>query len=50
MAWLRGMPHAPRQVYVVHGEMAAADRLRQRIEHELRWTAGVPEHGSRVQL
>ncbi|MBU0749632.1 MAG: MBL fold metallo-hydrolase [Gammaproteobacteria bacterium] len=46
IAWLRSMGHAPDQVYVVHGEMGAADMLRQRIEHELRWRATVPEHGS----
>jgi metallo-beta-lactamase family protein len=45
LAWLRSMGHAPQQVYVVHGEMQAADRLRQRIEHELHWNASVPEHG-----
>ena len=32
IAWLRSMGHAPDQVYVVHGEMGAADLLRQRIE------------------
>ena len=46
LAWLRRMAHTPDQVYVVHGEMGAADMLRQRIEHELRWHASVPEHGS----
>ena len=46
LAWLRRMPHAPQQVYVVHGEIGAADTLRQRIEHELRWHASVPEHAS----
>jgi metallo-beta-lactamase family protein len=46
IAWLRGMPHAPQQVYVVHGEPEAADTLRQRIERELQWRAVVPEHGS----
>lgn len=46
LAWLRRMPHAPKQVYVVHGEIGAADTLRQRIEHELRWHASVPEHAS----
>ena len=40
------MGRAPDQVYVVHGEMGAADILRQRIAHELRWNASVPEHGS----
>lgn len=46
IAWLRSMGHAPDKVYVVHGEMGAADLLRQRIEHELRWRAAVPEHAS----
>lgn len=46
LAWLRTMPQAPDQVYVVHGELAAADELRKRIEHDLGWRAMVPEHGS----
>jgi metallo-beta-lactamase family protein len=33
-------------VFTVHGEIEAADALRQRIEHELGWSAMVPEHGS----
>ena len=49
LAWLRSMGHAPEQVYVVHGEMQAADVLRQRIEHELRWRASVPEHGRTLE-
>ena len=44
--WLRALPQAPRQVYVVHGEMEAADTLRCRIERELKLRAMVPEHGS----
>ena len=44
--WLRGMPQAPDQVYVVHGEPEAADALRQQIEHHLKWRALVPELGS----
>ena len=44
--WLKHMKHAPSQVYVVHGEPEASDVLRQRIEHELKWRAVVPEHGS----
>jgi len=46
LAWLRSMPKAPDQVYVVHGELSASDELRKRIEHELGWRAAVPEHGS----
>jgi len=40
------MPSAPGQVYVVHGDRDASDMLRQRIEHELKWRAVVPEHGA----
>ncbi|MBE2262832.1 MAG: MBL fold metallo-hydrolase [Burkholderiaceae bacterium] len=46
LAWLRRMPSPPDQVYVVHGDMEASDTLRMRIEHELKWRAMVPEHGS----
>ena len=45
LAWLRTMPE-PQQVYVVHGEMGAADALRQHIERDLKWRAMVPEHGA----
>ena len=46
MAWLRTLPAAPGQVYIIHGEIGASDALRKRIEHELGWRALVPEHGS----
>jgi metallo-beta-lactamase family protein len=46
LQWLRSMPKAPDQVYVVHGDAEPADELRKRIEHELGWRAMVPEHGS----
>ncbi len=44
--WLRSMPARPDQAYVVHGDLAASDALRGRIEHDLGWRALVPEHGS----
>ena len=46
LSWLHTMPAAPGQVYVVHGEREASDMLRQRVEHEIKWRAVVPEHGS----
>ena len=46
LSWLHKMPSAPGQVYVVHGEREASDMLRQRIEHEVKWRALVPEQGS----
>ncbi|MBP7493508.1 MAG: MBL fold metallo-hydrolase, partial [Rhodoferax sp.] len=46
LAWLKTMPQAPDEVYVVHGEMEQSDAFRKRIKHELGWRAVVPEHGS----
>ena len=42
--WLRGFKTPPRQTFITHGEPAAADALRQRIERELKWRAHVPDH------
>jgi len=51
MAWLRGFARKPpRQVFVVHGEPAASDALRSRIQDELGWPVRVPQHGETVEL
>jgi metallo-beta-lactamase family protein len=42
MGWLRGFKSAPRQTFVTHGEPAAADAMRQRIERELHWACRIP--------
>lgn len=48
--WLRGFRRAPRRIYVTHGEPAAADEMRRRIEEALGWEAVVPEYGEMVAL
>ncbi len=48
--WLRGFEAAPRQTFVTHGEPAAADAMRSRIEHELAWPCRVPEYLETVDL
>jgi metallo-beta-lactamase family protein len=50
MSWMRAFHPAPRQVFVVHGEPAAADVLRLRIKDELGWAVHVPEHLSEVEV
>ncbi|MCX4781575.1 MBL fold metallo-hydrolase RNA specificity domain-containing protein [Streptomyces sp. NBC_01264] len=45
--WLRNAP-APHTTYLVHGEEAAAETLRDRIDRELGWTAVVPKSGEAV--
>lgn len=48
--WLRTAPKAPLGVYLNHGEPAAADVLRQRIERGLGWTVTVPRLGQSVDI
>ncbi len=50
IAWLKTLKKAPRQVYLTHGEPAAADALRWRIEHELHWNVSVPMMGEQVTV
>ncbi|WP_261992907.1 MBL fold metallo-hydrolase [Streptomyces sp. adm13(2018)] len=45
--WLRGAP-PPHATYLVHGEPAASEALRDRVDHELGWTAVVPRSGEAV--
>jgi metallo-beta-lactamase family protein len=44
MAWLRNFEEPPRTTFVTHGEPAAADSLRHRIEEELGWACRVPAY------
>ncbi len=48
--WLRGFETPPRHVFLTHGEPAAADALRRRIEETLHWKCSVPEHEAKVEL
>ncbi|MCE7481828.1 MBL fold metallo-hydrolase [Microbacterium profundi] len=50
LAWMRTAGRPPQAVYVTHGEPAAADALRLRINRELGWRASVPEHHGVVSL
>ena len=50
MEWLRAFRRAPRRVFITHGEPAAADALRLRIEHELGWDCYLPYYLENVVL
>jgi metallo-beta-lactamase family protein len=50
IGWLRSAPRAPRTVFINHGEPAAADALRQRIERELGWSVHMPWYLDTVEL
>lgn len=50
LSWLGGFTSPPRRTFITHGEPAAADTLRLRIEERLRWDVRVPAHGESAVL
>lgn len=50
LRWLRGFKAPPRMTFITHGEPAASDALRHRIQEELGWPYLVPDQGQRVEL
>lgn len=50
LAWMAKMKHAPRQVFVTHGEQEAANAMANHVEEQLHWPARVPEYMEIVQL
>lgn len=50
LQWLGGLQRAPRRTFITHGEPAAADALRQRIERELHWACQIPYYTETVNL
>jgi len=50
MRWLGGFKAPPRHTYIVHGEPAASEALRDRIGRELGWDCTVAEPETRYRL
>jgi metallo-beta-lactamase family protein len=50
MDWLGHFEAPPRQTFVTHGEAAASDALRHRIEEQWGWACRVPEYRETVRL
>ncbi|WP_199541864.1 MBL fold metallo-hydrolase RNA specificity domain-containing protein [Paraburkholderia kururiensis] len=50
LAWLGQLSLAPERTFVTHGEPAAADALRRRIEETLHWRCEVPTWMQSVEL
>jgi metallo-beta-lactamase family protein len=50
LEWLRTSNISPKQVFVTHGEPAAADAMRRRLRETFNWNARVPEVAETVKL
>jgi metallo-beta-lactamase family protein len=44
MRWLKGIPAPPRQLFLVHGEPAAAQALGSAVQSELHWPVTLPNY------
>jgi metallo-beta-lactamase family protein len=50
MRWLAGIPAPPRQLFLVHGEPAAAKSLESAVQSQLRWPVTVPNYLQKFEL
>ncbi len=50
LEWLRGFKRPPKHTFITHGEPAAADEMRRRIQETLGWPVSVPEYGEKAVL
>jgi metallo-beta-lactamase family protein len=50
MRWLSGMPAAPRQTYLTHGEPEASAALKSKIEAAYKWKVALPRYLQTVDL
>jgi metallo-beta-lactamase family protein len=48
--WMRAFRQHPRRTFIIHGEPAAADAMRLRIERELLWRCQMPYYLEQVAL
>ncbi|MCI5057484.1 MAG: MBL fold metallo-hydrolase [Flavobacteriales bacterium] len=50
MAWLKNFKHAPKEVFLTHGEPSQAEALRSKITDKLKWKCRIPQYLERVDL
>ncbi len=50
LAWMGRSVSPPKITFITHGEPAAADALRQRVERDLGWECVVPEYMQSIEL
>lgn len=50
LEWLKGFSRPPERVYLTHGEPAAADALRLRIQERYGWNCSVPDYLDRIDI
>ena len=49
-AWLKHFDHAPKKIFLNHGEAHQSDAFRVKIQHELNWDVTIPQLGDCIEL
>lgn len=50
LRWLSGFERAPKETFIVHGELEAALSLKTKIKQQLGWSVQVPEYRKSATL
>lgn len=50
LLWLENFKHAPKKVFITHGELAAAMSLKEKIEEKFHWSCVIPNYLQTVDL
>lgn len=50
LSWLGHFKTPPKHTFITHGEPAAADALRKRIDEKLKWQCSVPDYSEQANL
>jgi metallo-beta-lactamase family protein len=50
LRWLGGFTRPPGRMFIVHGEPAAQDALKEKIRQTLGWEASCPDYRESVEL
>jgi metallo-beta-lactamase family protein len=50
LRWLEAFKRAPEKVFLVHGEIAAAESLRDKIVEKFEWNVEIPEYLQKFEL
>ena len=50
LRWIGNLKHAPRQIFLTHGEENAAQRLADEIRTRWSWPVTIPNYGDAIEL
>jgi len=50
LRWLDGFSQPPKTIFITHGELEAANSLKEKIQNKFGWKAIIPDYGDSFDL